>query len=135
MRLHHFAPLVALAAASNLPADHILWGPGGPPQTLVKRQASPTSSKATASRTPDSVCVNGPNTRGCWSGGYSIATDFDAKWPTTGRTVKYNLDITNSTCNPDGAVARPCLLFNGQYPGPTLYASKIIFHCIVHSII
>ncbi|KAK7518617.1 putative multicopper oxidase, type 1 [Phyllosticta citriasiana] len=123
MRLFQLAALVALASASNLPADHILWGPGGPPQTLIQRQASPTSSKAASTRTPDGVCSNGPNTRGCWANGYSIATDFDAKWPNTGRTVKYNLEITNSTCNPDGAVARPCLLFNGQLPGPTIYAN------------
>jgi len=70
----------------------------------------------------DTQCVNGPNTRACWVDGYSIATDFDKKHPTTGKTVTYNLEITNSTCNPDGHGSRLCFLINGQYPGPVLTA-------------
>lgn len=31
--------------------------------------------------------------------------------------------ITNTTCNPDGGGLKPCVLINGQYPGPTLYAN------------
>lgn len=35
----------------------------------------------------DTVCTNGPLTRNCWASGYSVATDFDTKWPTTGHTA------------------------------------------------
>lgn len=70
----------------------------------------------------DTACTNGPYTRACWKNGYSIATDFDQKFPTTGKTVSYNLEITNTTCNPDGHGERICLLFNNQYPGPVIRA-------------
>lgn len=71
----------------------------------------------------DTACTNGPLSRACWSDGYSIATDFDQKHPTTGNSVTYNLEITNGSCNPDGAKERICFLINGQYPGPTIYAN------------
>jgi hypothetical protein len=73
-------------------------------------------------RTPQTVdpeCVHGPTSRQCWSGGYSIATDFDLKHPETTVTRSYTLTITNTTCNPDGNGDRLCQLINGQYPGPT----------------
>jgi len=70
----------------------------------------------------DTQCENGPNTRACWVDGYSIATDFDKKHPTTGKTVTYDLEITNGTCNPDGHGSRVCFFVNGQYPGPALTA-------------
>lgn len=73
--------------------------------------------------THDPQCTHGPNTRACWSDGYSIDTDFDKKWPTTGNTVSYTLEITNGTCNPDGHGKRLCFLVNGQYPGPTIQAN------------
>ena len=72
---------------------------------------------------PDPSCTNGPLTRACWKNGYSIATDFDLKFPTTGNIVSYNLEITNGTCNPDGNGKRLCLLVNNQYPGPTIRAT------------
>lgn len=72
-------------------------------------------------RVPDAACTNGPNTRACWRTGYSIATDFDAKAPPSGKTVTYNLEITNTTLAPDG-VSRMVMAINGQYPGPTLVA-------------
>lgn len=71
----------------------------------------------------DTACTNGPLTRACWSNGYSIATDFDQKFPTTGNTVTYNLELTNGTCHPDGHGQRLCLLINNQYPGPTIRAT------------
>lgn len=70
-----------------------------------------------------SSCVNNPLNRDCWTNGYNIATDFDKTFPSTGKTVSYNLELTNGTCNPDGHGARQCLLFNGQYPGPVIRAS------------
>ncbi|KAK4496153.1 hypothetical protein PRZ48_012132 [Zasmidium cellare] len=85
--------------------------------------ALPQSSDLATRDTADGACTNGPLTRACWSDGFSIATDFDQKFPTTGNTVTYNLEITNGTCNPDGHGERICFLINGQYPGPTIRAS------------
>ncbi|KAK1091678.1 laccase, multicopper oxidase, benzenediol:oxygen oxidorectuctase [Friedmanniomyces endolithicus] len=88
-----------------------------PAEPIEKRATSTTS------RVADAACTNGPNTRACWKNGYSIATDFDQKFPTTGKTVTQSLEITNGTCNPDGHGSRLCLLINGQYPGPTIRAT------------
>ena len=71
---------------------------------------------------PDDPCLNGPSTRQCWTNGFSIATDFDTKWPNTGVTRYYHLIVTNTTCDPDGSHPKPCLLVNNQLPGPTLEA-------------
>ena len=127
MHLFRVAALVAAAMstfAERLPEDHIAWGRMGKPMSLVKRQAIPTASSPVVA-TPtsaDEACSNGAFTRACWGNGYSISTDFDLKWPTTGKTRIYNFEITNTTCNPDGNVARTCLLINNQYPGPTIFA-------------
>ena len=95
--------LTSLASAAAVPAI--------PEHSLQERQ------------TKDSACTNGPFTRACWKDGFSIATDFDQKFPTTGKTVYHDLTITNSTCNPDGNGDRLCLLINGQYPGPAITAA------------
>ena len=58
----------------------------------------------------------------CQGDGFSIATDFDQKWPDTGKTVPYTLDITNTTLNPDGTGDRLVMLINNQYPGPVIRA-------------
>lgn len=71
----------------------------------------------------DSACTNGALTRACWSDGFSIATDFDLKHPTTGVTVTYDLTITNTTCNQDGNGDKLCMLINGVYPGPVITAN------------
>ncbi|KAK0664932.1 Laccase-3 [Lasiodiplodia hormozganensis] len=120
------AAFVAHSSAKILPPDHVAWGAEGPPDgfKVVPRAASTSSSAAAAStKKADSACSNGPLTRACWANGYSAVTDFDAKWPNTGKTVYYTLDITNSTCSPDGGPSRPCLMFNNKIPGPTLYAN------------
>ena len=127
-----FLALVSLASASsdygNIPLNNVLLGPSGGASALAqpsKRQAaSPTSSLVA-----DPQCTNGPTSRACWSNGYSIATDFDQKWPTTGHTRDYDLIITNTTCNPDGHTARTCMLINGQYPGPAIEAGKTHPNC------
>lgn len=111
-------------SANKLPDDHILWGRGGKPTSLIRTPAfqthhlSPRSTPAVA----DGACKNGAFTRSCWSGGLSISADFDEKWPTTGTVRKYNFVITTTTCAPDG-IARQCSLVNGQYPGPTVIAN------------
>ncbi|KAF9696035.1 hypothetical protein EKO04_006232 [Ascochyta lentis] len=80
------------------------------PASLVERQ--------------DGACTNTARTRNCWSNGYSIATDFDAKSPPDGTTVTYNLEISNVTKpHLDGSAgSRQFQLINGQYPGPTIRA-------------
>jgi hypothetical protein len=42
----------------------------------------------------DGACTNTPRTRSCWSLGYSIATDFDAKQPPDGTTVTVSIRIS-----------------------------------------
>ncbi|RDW60840.1 hypothetical protein BP6252_12223 [Coleophoma cylindrospora] len=88
--------------------------------SVSSTKSSSTSSSST--KVADAACTNGPFTRSCWSNGFSIATDFDTKHPTTGRTVTYDFTITNTTMQPDGT-KRLGLLVNGQYPGPTLIAN------------
>ena len=63
---------------------------------------SSTSIQSTSTKVPDPTCTNGPFTRQCWGNGFSIATDYDTKWPVTGKTVSYHLEITNTTLAPDG---------------------------------
>ena len=70
---------LSTSLAEHIPPNHILWGPGGPPAaTLLPR--TPVEER-------DTVCTNTPEFRNCWQDGYSVATDFDKKWPTTGKTV------------------------------------------------
>ncbi|THZ78998.1 hypothetical protein D6C84_08036 [Aureobasidium pullulans] len=85
--------------------------------------SSVSSASSSTSLVADAACTNGPNSRQCWSGGYSIKTDFDLKHPTTGNTVTYNLEITNTTCNFDGNGDMQCYLINNQFPGPTITAN------------
>jgi multicopper oxidase len=109
-------------AAEILPGDHILWGRGGTPTSLVKRAVASTSAAPSSTLVADGSCKNGAFTRSCWGNGYSISADFDHKWPTTGVTRTYNFEVTNTTCAPDG-ISRDCLLVNGQYPGPVVTAN------------
>jgi Multicopper oxidase len=136
--------------AYRIPDDHILWGPMGKPRGTSQhvrratssesssaskatntaftgisssKASSPGSSAASSTKVPDASCTNGPLTRACWGNGFSIATDFDEKWPNTGRTLTFNWEITNTTCDPDGNGPRVCLLVNNQYPGPTIIAN------------
>ncbi|KAF2736345.1 laccase [Polyplosphaeria fusca] len=67
-------------------------------------------------------CKNGPDSRHCWTGDFTLDTDMDERWPDTGKTVTYNFEITNTTLSPDG-VPRMMYVVNGQYPGPTIYAN------------
>ncbi|KAH7054542.1 putative multicopper oxidase, type 1 [Macrophomina phaseolina] len=120
------ATLLALTAQTFAAAI-----PEAEPVDLVARQATTTTSttSSTTSRVPDSRCTWGPSSRGCWKNGFSIATDFDTKWPSTGKTVSYRLEVTNVTNCEDyqskgigDGFCRPMLLINNQFPGPTLNA-------------
>ena len=91
-------------------------------------------------------CTNGPYSRNCWDTDHNIATDYDRKWPDTGKIVEvccrylcasgsttfadiiflqYYLEITNTTGAPDG-FERSMMLVNGQFPGPTIQAGELI---------
>jgi hypothetical protein len=83
MLLHSFASWLAIA-----------------PVALAFPRADPPTA-AHVPRQVDGDCTNSPRTRFCWSNGYSIATDFEEKWPTTGNTVtvskcRVRLNITES---------------------------------------
>ncbi|KAF2018573.1 multicopper oxidase [Aaosphaeria arxii CBS 175.79] len=106
-RVAYLLSFGSLAIAGALP----------PSRVIAERQAS------TSSPVPDGQCTNGPRTRNCWSEGFSIATDFDAKAPPAGKTVTYNLEVTNTTINADGNGTKPAMLINNQYPGPTIRAA------------
>jgi hypothetical protein len=84
------------------------------------------STASTATSTPttpaEPVCTNGPTTRDCWDETFSLDTDFDSNFPTTGVTVHYDWTITNMTMAPDG-VSRAVFAINGQYPGPAIEAN------------
>lgn len=68
---------------------------------------------------PEPVCTNSPTSRECWDENFSIDTDFDSNFPTTGKTVRYDWTITNTTMAPDG-VSREVFSINNQYPGPAI---------------
>lgn len=110
-------------------SDHIYTVPSGCSTSAsisnTWASASVTTSIASASTSsaaPTPTCVNSATSRNCWSSGFDINTDFDTNWPQTGRTVSYDLTITNITMSPDG-VSRSVFAVNGQYPGPTLFAN------------
>ncbi|KAF2683845.1 multicopper oxidase [Lentithecium fluviatile CBS 122367] len=46
---------------------------------------------------------------------------MDLRWPDTGRTVKYEFEVSNVTMAPDG-FSRSMMVVNGQYPGPLVEA-------------
>ncbi|KAL2758189.1 hypothetical protein ACRALDRAFT_2025823 [Sodiomyces alcalophilus JCM 7366] len=68
-------------------------------------------------------CFNGPETRSCWTPGWDIHTNFEEHVPITDVVRTYHLSITNITSF-DGAdgIAKPAMLINGQFPGPTIEA-------------
>lgn len=81
-----FALCVASATATQLTAalsgklqpDRIMYGTTGK-QAVTK----PKERRALGSI---GSCANGATTRNCWLPGYTVADDFDTKWPTTGVT-------------------------------------------------
>ncbi|KAJ9623971.1 laccase, multicopper oxidase, benzenediol:oxygen oxidorectuctase [Taxawa tesnikishii (nom. ined.)] len=117
MHLSAFTGVVAFAAytaGSAIPFDLSV-------ANLLRRQASST----TTSVAPVGSCVNTALTRNCWSNGFTIATDFDQKWPQTGKTVPLTFDIDHASMVLDGNDTNPkdVITINGKYPGPTVYAN------------
>ncbi len=100
MLVQHLLPLsLAVFAGSSLadiPPEKVLWGEKGAP-TASKDLTSLPASPAERAHARDTACSNGPLTRNCWASGYSVATDFDAKWPTTGKTVSVSRSAKKTT--------------------------------------
>jgi hypothetical protein len=65
-----------------------------------------------------STC-NTPSNRACWTTGFDINTDYEAKTPTTGVTRQYSLSITevDNWTGPDGVVKSKVMLVNGKCHG------------------
>jgi len=53
----------------------------------IPLQADPLPRSDVLEERQDGACTNTARTRNCWSNGYSIATDFDAKSPPDGVEV------------------------------------------------
>ena len=75
----------------NLPPSHILWGSHSHPNRTIEERQEPTPS-----REVDAACTYGPDRRQCWYGGYNVAVDYDAKWPTTGVTRYVRFAVSSS---------------------------------------
>ncbi|KAH8664398.1 laccase [Xylariales sp. PMI_506] len=62
--------------------------------------------------------------RACWTGLYTINTDYETSTP-SGTTVTYNWEVTEefNWVGPDGQTKSYVQLVNGQFPGPTLHAN------------
>lgn len=102
------------AAAAAIPTENVELVPFTPRHEVLEERQSPLT------------CVNvghTPTTRHCWAQGFTSQTDMYASWPNTGVIRSYDLRIENTTCNPDGAGSRVCMLINGQFPGPTIVAN------------
>ncbi|OCL02255.1 laccase-like multicopper oxidase [Glonium stellatum] len=120
-------PLLGLTSSSlaeNIPLSNYLWGEGGPSRARLERRTPPNLlPKSDTDLAERATCTNTATTRNCWTSGFDINTNYYNSWPNTGVTVNYNLQITNTTCNPDGNGARVCMLINNSYPGPTIVAN------------
>ena len=92
-----------LPGLADLPAHRVLWGEKGPPGRHFRRQAeSSTSAESTTTRVADSACTNSPDSRNCWSSGYSVATDFDVKSPPGGQVVSVSIHNTSQLASSAG---------------------------------
>jgi len=104
----------SLVNAAVLPVELPNPAPFTPKRDELEERQSPAS------------CINvghTPETRHCWAQGFTSSTDMYTSWPNTGVIRSYNLRLENTTCNPDGAGSRVCLLINGRFLGPTIVAN------------
>ncbi|CAG8949270.1 hypothetical protein HYFRA_00004895 [Hymenoscyphus fraxineus] len=86
------------------------------------------STLATRQLAPD--CQHGPDSRGCWSPGFNIDTDYHDNTPNTGVTREYWITAENITLSADG-YTRQVLAFNGTIPGPAIvgdWGDNFIIH-------
>ncbi|KAK5654321.1 hypothetical protein OQA88_7499 [Cercophora sp. LCS_1] len=65
-----------------------------------------------------------PSNRACWTDGFDINTDWEAKVPETGVTREYTFTLTevDNYVGADGQVKEKAMLINDQFPGPTVVA-------------
>ncbi|KAI1111499.1 multicopper oxidase-domain-containing protein [Nemania sp. NC0429] len=64
-----------------------------------------------------------PSNRACWSPGFDINTDYEAKTPPgVVRVLNWEISEHDNWVGPDGRVKSKVMLINNQYPGPTLTA-------------
>ncbi|KAF2845207.1 hypothetical protein T440DRAFT_483603 [Plenodomus tracheiphilus IPT5] len=104
----------SLVNAAAIGTEHVQLTPITPGRANIERRQTAPSCTGVA---------NGPNNRNCWTSGFTSSTDMYTSWPNTGVIRSYNLRIENTTCNPDGAGTRVCMLINGRTPGPTIVAN------------
>nr|3PPS_A Chain A, Laccase [Canariomyces arenarius]3PPS_B Chain B, Laccase [Canariomyces arenarius]3PPS_C Chain C, Laccase [Canariomyces arenarius]3PPS_D Chain D, Laccase [Canariomyces arenarius] len=80
-------------------------------QVLEARQSGPT--------------CNTPSNRACWTNGFDINTDYEVSTPNTGRTVAYQLTLTEKEnwIGPDGVLKNVVMLVNDKIIGPTIRAN------------
>ena len=109
MRSALFALLPTVALASFLPVEQ-------GEESSILRPIGPRQSTCVGS--------NVAGGRDKWCSGFDINTDYDLSFPDSGKLVEVTLRIQNVTCNPDQTTQKNCFLINGQYPGPTIYASE-----------
>ncbi|KAK0615565.1 Cupredoxin [Bombardia bombarda] len=57
-----------------------------------------------------------------WTRGFDVHTDWEERWPITGKTHIYNFEITevDEFVGPDGVAKHNAMLINGGYPGPEI---------------
>src|SRR3569833_3303953 len=67
---------------------------------------------------------NTPDNRACWKKGFDINTDYEAEYPRTGVTRKYQFIVTEhyNFIGADGVTRAKAMLINGGFPGPTVFA-------------
>ncbi|KAI0390094.1 multicopper oxidase [Xylariaceae sp. FL0594] len=84
-------------------------------------QAAPSQQGQLEARA--SGTCNTAQNRTCWTPGYDIKTDYEAKTP-PGQVRTFNWVVTerNNWTAPDGTVKSKVMLINNAYPGPTLAA-------------
>lgn len=102
----------SIVNAAAIPAEHIQLAPFTSKRDALEERQNPATCTG-----------NGPDSRNCWSQGFTSLTDMYTSWPNTGVVRSYDLSVANTTCNPDGAGARVCMLINGRFPGPTIVAN------------
>ena len=81
-----FSLSATVSLAEHIKPQNVIWGERGPAAATLL-PSTKTSLKPDPIEERDSVCTHDAEHRTCWDGGYSVSTDFDKKWPTTGKTV------------------------------------------------
>ncbi|KAI0408512.1 multicopper oxidase-domain-containing protein [Xylaria palmicola] len=85
-------------------------------------QCAPPQPNTLEARAPGTC--NTPSNRACWTTGFDINTDYEAKTPPgIIRTFNWEIKEHDNWTGPDGRVKSKVMLINNQFPGPTLTAN------------